>query len=88
MTPSIADTISVVSVTNIKLDKPREITLLPNECVTMVLYGEVEEPHVTVQPEKLTLDQLKVYETRVETLIFRNCSKTLPLVLKYSDKVG
>lgn len=84
---STADTISVIAITDIKSEKPREITLVPNECVAMVWYGEVEEPHVTVQPKKIILDQLKVYETRVESLVFRNWSKTLPLVLKYNDKV-
>ncbi|XP_048521010.1 uncharacterized protein LOC109538722 [Dendroctonus ponderosae] len=79
----VSDSVSVSSIVTNATDKPQEITLIPNDSVNILLYGEVELPKVSIRPEKFYLKDLKVYETHEEILEIFNNSKTLPLVMKY-----
>lgn len=72
----------MASVTEVAGEEPQEITVF-DDMVTILLYGEVELPDISMSPDKFYLKNLKVYETHTEAVTIVNNSETLPVTLKY-----
>ncbi|XP_076271417.1 cilia and flagella-associated protein 47-like [Rhynchophorus ferrugineus] len=74
----------VISVTTLDEDNQveREIDIC-RPYVAMYLYGEIELPKVTLNPDKIHLQKLIINEIHVQQFTILNNSETLPLILRY-----